>query len=72
MSAWKKHYRRDAYLLQFVFFGGFILSGLFGLPLEGLRGELGEVSQRQSQLMQDTHFKLEERFYEWVSAARLT
>lgn len=27
---------------------------------------------RQSQLMQDTHFKLEERFYEWVSVARLT
>lgn len=44
MSAWKKHYRRDAYLLQFVFFGRFILSGLFGLPLEGLRCELGEVS----------------------------
>lgn len=72
MSAWKKHYRRDAYLLQFVFFGRFILSGLFGLPLEGLRCELGEVSLRQSQLMQDTHFKLEERFYEWVSVARLT
>lgn len=72
MSAWRKHYLNYTYLLQLVFLGRFVLGGLFGLPLEGLGRELGKVSSCQSRLEQGTHFELEEGFYGWVSAVRLT